>query len=102
MEKAGIAPLFLGRSHENLDNEPLRHPDFLINKNQCGVSMETSDIEDIAQEIIAFKNMNSEEYGQYCENARKTALEYDYKNLTLELLEIFKRARENRSKNSGS
>lgn len=70
----------------------------LINRNQCGVSMETSDIEDIAQEIINFKNMNSEEYGQYCENARKTALEYDYKNLTLELLEIFKRARGNRSK----
>ena len=36
---------------------------------------------------MKFRTMKNEQYQMYCENARKTAIEYDYKNLVNCLIE---------------
>lgn len=43
--------------------------------------------EDVADAIIQFREMGLEQYRLFCINARKTAEEYDYKNLVKVLIE---------------
>lgn len=58
----------------------------LVEEKKAGISVE-NDPQKVAEAIERFKNMDSEEYNQYCINARKTAEEYDYKNLVNVLID---------------
>lgn len=52
----------------------------LVEKGKCGISVE-NDPHLVAEAINEFYSMDKEKYQFYCRNARKTAVEYDYKNL---------------------
>lgn len=60
----------------------------LIEKHKCGISESLTSGEDYANQILRFVNMPEDEYNMYCENARRTAEEYDFKVLTRKLLDI--------------
>jgi glycosyltransferase involved in cell wall biosynthesis len=53
----------------------------------AGVSVETADPNDIAVQIERFADMQEEELAAFCRNARATAEEYDFKKLTIKLLD---------------
>ena len=58
----------------------------LVEEKKCGISV-LNDPEVVADAIVQFSEMDKMEYGIYCENARRTAKEYDYKNLVEVLVE---------------
>ena len=58
----------------------------LVEEKKAGLSVE-NDAEIVADTIERFVKMNKDEYETYCRNARKTAEEYDYKNLVKVLIE---------------
>lgn len=63
--------------------------DYIINNN-AGKKVECSS-ENIAEGILSFLNLSKNEYNSICENARNTAIEYDFKNLTDQLIEIIEK-----------
>ena len=52
----------------------------LVEEKKAGISVENNP-KNVADAILKFKNMEEEEYLEYCRNSRKTAEEYDYRNL---------------------
>ena len=52
----------------------------LVEENKAGISVENNP-QIVADTIMSFKEMASNEYDDCCKNARKTAEEYDYKIL---------------------
>ena len=58
----------------------------LVQEKKCGISVE-NDPKIVANAIMQFRRMDNEQYKMYCENARRTAIEYDYKNLVNCLIE---------------
>ena len=58
----------------------------LVEEKKAGISVE-NDPEVVAEAIIRFSHMEKSEYDEYCNNARKTAEEYDYKNLVQVLID---------------
>ncbi|MBS5369634.1 glycosyltransferase family 4 protein [Longibaculum muris] len=58
----------------------------LVQEKKCGISVE-NDSKIVADAVMKFRTMKNEQYQMYCENARKTAIEYDYKNLVNCLIE---------------
>ena len=54
----------------------------------AGVDVTAPSAQNIAQAVIKFTAMDSEEYGQYCKNALATAQKYDFKVLTQKLFDI--------------
>lgn len=58
----------------------------LVQEKKCGISVE-NDSKIVADAIMQFRRMDNEQYQMYCENARKTAIEYDYKKLVNCLIE---------------
>lgn len=61
---------------------------------EAGVSVESADPKDIARQIEAFVDMEPEKYNQYCNAARRTAEEYDFKRLTKKLMGAINRTRD--------
>lgn len=57
----------------------------LIKRYRCGTVVDNADSDNLAEEIISFYNMSSEEYNSYCLNAKKAAKTFDYKTLTNKL-----------------
>lgn len=58
----------------------------LVEEKKCGISVENNpDV--VAETIMKFSRMDEVEYRTYCQNARQTAEEYDYKNLVEVLVE---------------
>ncbi len=57
----------------------------LVEEKQAGISVNNNP-ECVADAIIRFSRMKRDEYEFYCTNSRKTAEEYDYKNLVEELI----------------
>lgn len=57
-------------------------------ENGCGEVIPPKDAKAMADMIKKFYDMSKEEYQVYCENAKKTILHYDFKNLTDELEKI--------------
>lgn len=58
----------------------------LVEEKKCGISVENNpDV--VAETIKKFSRMDEAEYRIYCQNARRTAEEYDYKNLVEVLVE---------------
>lgn len=53
-----------------------------IVENHCGISLDVSDAEHLANAIIAICDMTEEEYRYMCRSARKAAEQYDFNILT--------------------
>lgn len=64
----------------------------LIEGKACGISVEKSTPEAIAEAILRIYNLSQEQYGQMCVNAKNGAKEYDYSILTDKLEEVIKYA----------
>lgn len=60
----------------------------IIDKYECGVCLEEFTAETMAKEIIRFASMPKEEYQRYCDNAKRTAEDYDFRKLTDKLINI--------------
>ena len=60
----------------------------LINKYNAGIELDDSSSERIADSILYFRNLNEKAYREYCNNARKAAEDYSFKNLTDSLIQI--------------
>lgn len=62
----------------------------IVEERKCGISVENNP-QKVADAIVHFANMDKKEYDAYCENSKMVAEEYDYKNLTKELIRIIER-----------
>lgn len=62
----------------------------LVEGKKCGVSVNNNP-EEVADAIVRMSQLDKDTYQEYCVNARKTAEEYDYKNLVKELIRIIER-----------
>jgi len=58
----------------------------LVEEKKAGISVDNNS-ETVADAIVRFSQMGKSEYEIYCWNARKTAEEYDYKNLVNVLID---------------
>ncbi len=59
----------------------------LVEEKKAGISVK-NDPETVAKAMLHFSRMDKEEYKIYCVNARKTAEEYDYRNLVHVLINM--------------
>ena len=62
----------------------------LVEEKNTGISVE-NDPEIVADAVERFAYMQKDEYEEYCKNSRKTAIEYDYKNLVKVLIDKIER-----------
>lgn len=62
----------------------------LVEEKNCGISV-NNDPEVVADALVRMSQLDKDIYQEYCVNARKTAEEYDYKNLVKELIRIIER-----------
>lgn len=60
----------------------------LLEKYQCGISLETNTPEELARAIIYIKNMPKEQYDRMSQNAAQGALDFDFNILTDKLVEV--------------
>lgn len=56
----------------------------IINRCKAGVSIDITEPEHLAEEIIKFYEMDDKQYCNYCLNALRAAKDYDYKHLIYE------------------
>jgi glycosyltransferase involved in cell wall biosynthesis len=59
-----------------------------ISKNNLGVAKDFKNAEEYANAILAFANMDKKKYNKICNNARKTAENYDYHKLTKDFVKL--------------
>lgn len=59
-----------------------------IEKYDCGVSLEKDTPEALAEAILKIYNMSSDRYTEISENAKKSANDFDYKELTKRLITV--------------
>ncbi len=64
----------------------------IIEKNHCGISLDSQESKDIAKAIMQIYNLPKEEYEQMCDNAKQGVKEYDYKILTQKLENVMQYA----------
>lgn len=69
----------------------------VIEPNQCGVCVDGGSIEEVKNAILEIANAGPGLYLKYCENARKTALDYDFALLTDRLERILLDAAEEKN-----
>lgn len=60
----------------------------IIERYECGFSVECCTPETLSQAILRLKNMSAEEYNVYSENARKAAEQFDFNVLVEKLIEV--------------
>lgn len=60
----------------------------IIDKFECGKSLEEFDAYSMAEEIVSFANMSAEKYSGYCKASIKAARSYDYSELTNQLINV--------------
>lgn len=60
----------------------------LLEEYKCGITAKGGSSEALAEGILNFYNMDKEEYNQYCHNALKASLDFDFKILTDKLEKI--------------
>lgn len=60
----------------------------IIDKYKCGIELEESTPESLAEAILKMKNMSKEKYKQLGINAAKGAMDFDFSKLTIKLLEV--------------
>lgn len=64
----------------------------LIEKNNVGIIVESDDVEVLSKSILKISNTDDHYYNVMCENAKNLAINYDYKKLTKNLIEIIEGA----------
>jgi len=62
----------------------------IIDKYGAGIELSDSSPMNIADTILDFKNLPEDEYDNYCMNAKKAAIDYDFAKLTEQLIAIIK------------
>ena len=60
----------------------------IVDRERCGLSLERADAEAYAEAVLKLSRLPEEEYWELCENARRTAREYDFKKLTRKLVDV--------------
>lgn len=60
----------------------------IIDKYNCGISMEQYSPELMAEKMVKFAEMSDEEYKGYCVRSRRAAQEFDFNKLTERLIKI--------------
>ena len=60
----------------------------ILEENHCGLTVRAGDAKAMADAVVWFYEMDKAEYEEYCQNAKETVKQYDYKNLTNELERI--------------
>lgn len=60
----------------------------IIERYKCGFSLEVCDSEHLAHAVMKVKNMEIENYIQYCKNAQTAALDFDFDILTDKLEKV--------------
>lgn len=63
----------------------------IIRKYECGIELKTGDAKDLAQAILAIKDLPEAEYQLMGANGRAGAMDFDFKYLTSKLMEIIGR-----------
>lgn len=59
-----------------------------IKKNNIGIAKNFKDETEYSDAILTLINLDSKEYNSMCERAKKTAKQYDYKELTKQMIEV--------------
>jgi glycosyltransferase involved in cell wall biosynthesis len=62
----------------------------LVNRYKAGIELDNSNAENIAKNIIHFKNMDKKTYTGYCKNARNVTIDYNFEQLANSLIDIIK------------
>ena len=60
----------------------------ILEENHCGLTVRAGDAKAMADAVVWFYEMDKAEYEEYCQNAKETVKQYDFKNLTNELERI--------------
>ena len=58
-------------------------------------NMDKNTPEELSEKIMDIKLLNKEKYIEYCKNAKKGALEFDFKELTNKLINIIEGIKQN-------
>lgn len=64
----------------------------LIREKKLGIAKRFANGKEYAEEITKFRQLTSEEYGEYCQRLKECAQEYDYQILTNKIERILKKA----------
>ncbi|MGD6870876.1 glycosyltransferase family 4 protein [Sutcliffiella horikoshii] len=70
----------------------------IINKYKCGIELEKSTSEELANEILRIKNMSENQYYMMGQNAKNGAKDFDFKKLTMKLVEVIDSVDRNKEK----
>lgn len=79
---------YLASGHPTLSDIDANY-DYIADNN-AGKKVDCTD-RDIVEGILYFYNLSKNDYDTICTNAQKTALDYDFKNLTDQLIEIIEK-----------
>lgn len=60
----------------------------LFTRYKAGLSIDNANVDELAEGVLKFYNMDEKEYNNYCENALEGAKDYDYKALANKLEEV--------------
>ncbi len=60
----------------------------IIEKYNCGISLEENSPKELSKKIINIKLISKEKYTQYCINAKKGAMDFDFEKLTNKLIKV--------------
>lgn len=71
----------------------------ILNKYNCGIELEKSTPSELADSILKVKNMPKNEYNMMGQNAKNGAKDFDFKKLTLKLVDVIESVNRNK-KNS--
>lgn len=61
---------------------PFKVAGSIVAENGAGLEIDNADAKTLADILISFKQMGSDEYKQYCNNSKKIAKQFDYKVLS--------------------
>ena len=70
---------------------PFKVSNSLVKANGAGVELENAMAPELAKEILRFKNMDKEEYNEFCNNSIRMAKLFDYATLTNQIEKIVER-----------
>lgn len=60
----------------------------IINKYNCGIELEESNIENFYTAIQSIKSLNKNEYDKLCKNAKQGARDFDFKSLSKKIINV--------------
>lgn len=70
----------------------------IINKYKCGIELEESTPQELVDAILKIKNMSQYQYNKMGQNARSGAKDFDFKKLTIKLVDVINNVDRNKEK----